>query len=77
MSGDYKVKITARTPNFVNRTAEFQLSINELPIPSIVSTAKKAPYFVFELPIFLNISIECTKIYSLPKIKNPNPLGFA
>lgn len=33
MSGLYQVKITARTPNFVNRTAEFQLSINEIPIP--------------------------------------------
>jgi hypothetical protein len=63
MTGVYQVKITARTPNFVNRTAEFQVSIKELPIPSIVSTAKKAPYFVSELPIFLNVSFECSKIY--------------
>ncbi len=63
MSGLYQVKITARTPNFVNRTAEFQLSIYDLPIPKLVSTAKKAPYFLSDLPIFLNVSLECTKIY--------------
>lgn len=75
MVGNYSVQINAMAPNYINKTAQFFLRVLELEVSSIVSTAQEAPYFIGELQGMMNVSINCSKIYKLPAVKNTDPLS--
>ncbi len=74
-AGGYQIRITANTPNRVNKTTEFFVRISEMKISQVVSTAHSSPFFASDLERMINVTYKFTKIYKLPKIKDPNPSG--